>query len=121
MIVITAPTSRIGRQVVDRLLAADASLRVIARDPARLPAAVRDRVEVVSGSHGDPAVVAEAFDGADAVFWLVPADPRSDDVRAPTWTSAGRRAQHCSSAAWPGWSASQPSGGARPSSRTRGT
>ena len=74
MIVITAPTGNIGHQVLDHVLAGDQPVRVIARDPARLPTDVRDRVEVVKGSHADPQVVTRAFDGADAVFWLVPPD-----------------------------------------------
>jgi uncharacterized protein YbjT (DUF2867 family) len=43
---------------------------------------VRERVEVVQGSHGDAAVVDEAFAGADAVFWLVPPDPQGTSVEA---------------------------------------
>ncbi|MFE2463316.1 NAD(P)H-binding protein [Streptomyces sp. NPDC059402] len=78
MIVITAPTGNIGRRLMPLLLdsapARGEELRVIVRDPARLPDTVRERVEVVPGSHGDPAVVDRAFDGADAVFWLVPPD-----------------------------------------------
>lgn len=38
MIVITAPTSQIGSRLVSSLLAADAPLRLIVRDAARLPA-----------------------------------------------------------------------------------
>ncbi|MBY8887777.1 NAD(P)H-binding protein [Streptomyces sp. PTM05] len=78
MIVITAPTGNIGRHLLTRLLesapAAGEDLRVIVRDPARLPEAARGRVEVVTGSHGDADVVDRAFEGADAVFWLVPPD-----------------------------------------------
>jgi uncharacterized protein YbjT (DUF2867 family) len=74
MIVITAPTSQIGSKVLDRLLASGAELRVIVRDVAKLPVAVRDKVHIVEGSHGDPAVVERAFSQADAVFWLVPPD-----------------------------------------------
>jgi uncharacterized protein YbjT (DUF2867 family) len=76
LIVITAPTGNIGRQLLALLLesAAGEALRVIVRDPARLPAAARDRVEVVTGSHGDADVVDRAFAGADAVFWLAPPD-----------------------------------------------
>ncbi|WP_396448781.1 NAD(P)H-binding protein [Actinomadura sp.] len=77
MIVITAPTGNIGHQVLDRVLAAGRPVRVVARDPAKLPAGVRERAEVVQGSHGDAKVVARAFDGADAVFWLLPPDPRA--------------------------------------------
>ncbi|MEV7729622.1 NAD(P)H-binding protein [Streptomyces sp. NPDC087917] len=76
MIVITAPTGNIGRRLLPLLLDSTPAeaLRVIVRDPARLPDAVRERVEVVTGSHGDPEVVDRAFEGADAVFWLVPPD-----------------------------------------------
>ncbi|MEU6000598.1 NAD(P)H-binding protein [Streptomyces sp. NPDC047197] len=78
MIVITAPTGNIGRRLLPLLLdsapARGEELRVIVRDPARLTDAVRERVEVVTGSHGDPEVLDRAFEGADAVFWLVPPD-----------------------------------------------
>ncbi|MEU6825885.1 NAD(P)H-binding protein [Streptomyces atriruber] len=77
MIVITAPTGNIGSHLLPRLLesaATEEHLRVVVRDPARLPADVRERVEVITGSHGDPEVVDRAFEGADAVFWLVPPD-----------------------------------------------
>lgn len=78
MIVITAPTGNIGRHLLSRLLeaapAAGEELRVIVRDPARLPDAARGRVEVVTGSHAEAEVLDRAFEGADAVFWLVPPD-----------------------------------------------
>ncbi|GAA2912694.1 NAD(P)H-binding protein [Streptomyces mexicanus] len=78
MIVITGPTGNIGRPLLSLLLesapAAGEELRVVVRDPARLPDAVRARVDVVTGSHGDAEVVDRAFEGADAVFWLVPPD-----------------------------------------------
>ncbi|MFJ1584150.1 NAD(P)H-binding protein [Streptomyces sp. NPDC088197] len=77
MIVITAPTGNIGHQVVDRVLAADEPVRVVVRDPARLSADVRERAEVVQGSHGDPEAVARALDGADALFWLPPPNPHA--------------------------------------------
>jgi uncharacterized protein YbjT (DUF2867 family) len=80
MIVVTAPTGNIGRQVVANLLARDTPVRVIVRDPDRLAGPVRERAEVVVGSHGDPDVVAKAFAGADAVFWLVPPDRQAADV-----------------------------------------
>jgi uncharacterized protein YbjT (DUF2867 family) len=82
MIVITAPTSRIGAQVVDALLDARAPLRLLVRDPARLPASVRERAEVIEGSHGDAAVIDRACDGADAVFWLTPNLPDAPTLDA---------------------------------------
>ncbi|MEU5001808.1 NAD(P)H-binding protein [Streptomyces sp. NPDC021622] len=83
MIVITTPTGQIGRQVLDRLLdAPDGTppIRVIARDPARLSERARERVDVVRGSHADPAVLKEACADADRLFWLVPPTPGADSV-----------------------------------------
>lgn len=74
MIVITTPTGQIGRDVVQHLLEAREQLRIIVRDAHKLPEAVRDRVEVIEGSHGDAVVVEQAFDGADTIFWVVPPD-----------------------------------------------
>jgi uncharacterized protein YbjT (DUF2867 family) len=47
MIVVTTPTGPIGSQVVRNLLTANEAARVIARDPARLAAEVRAKVEIV--------------------------------------------------------------------------
>ncbi|GGO48796.1 NAD(P)H-binding protein [Streptomyces lasiicapitis] len=82
MIVITAPTSAIGRLLVDDLLDRGEPLRLVARDPARLEPRVRERAEIVEGSHGDAAVIDRACAGADAVFWLAPADPAAPSGEA---------------------------------------
>jgi len=82
MIVITTPTGQIGRQVLASLLGGGEKVRVIARDPADLPAEVRADLDIVVGSHGDAAVVDRAFAGADAVFWLTPPDPLAPSVEA---------------------------------------
>ena len=77
MIVITTPAGGIGRQVLDRVLDSGEAVRVIARDPSRLPARVRARAEVVPGSHGDVGAITKALAGADRLFWLVPPPPFS--------------------------------------------
>jgi uncharacterized protein YbjT (DUF2867 family) len=82
MIVITTPAGNIGRQVLEDLLDSGEQLRLVARDLSGIPADTRRRVEVIEGSHGDPAVADQAFDSADAVFWLTPPDPRADSVEA---------------------------------------
>jgi uncharacterized protein YbjT (DUF2867 family) len=82
MIVVTTPTGNIGSQVLNDLLANKEPIRVIARDPDRLAPEARKRVEVVVGSHSDGAVVTEAFQDADSVFWVVPPDPRAASVEA---------------------------------------
>ncbi len=82
MIVITTPTGTIGRQVLENVIVSGEPIRVIARDPARLPSQIRKSVEVVQGSHGDIDVVTTAFKGADRVFWLAPPDFRAGSVMA---------------------------------------
>lgn len=82
MIVVTAPTAAIGSQVLDNLVAAGAPVRAIARDPSRIPPQLRDRIEIVQGSHGDVDIVNTAFAGASAVFWLVPPTLHSESVEA---------------------------------------
>ena len=82
MIVITTPTGDIGRQVLDRVLDSGEAVRVVARNPSRLPARVRDRAEVVPGSHGDADANTKALAGADRLFWLVPPPPFSYPGRA---------------------------------------
>jgi uncharacterized protein YbjT (DUF2867 family) len=82
MIIVTTPTGAIGHQVLEHVLRVEEPVRVIVRDPSRLPSHVRERIDVVQGSHGDSTVVNKAFAGADAVFWVVPPDPRSTTVDA---------------------------------------
>jgi len=84
MIVICTPTGTIGRQVLAHVLDRDTSVRVIARDPSRLPIPPGGRYEVVQGSLDDRQTVSRAFEGADTVFWLLPPDPRAPDVMERT-------------------------------------
>jgi uncharacterized protein YbjT (DUF2867 family) len=79
-IVITTPAGQIGSQVLENLVGSGEHLRLVARDLFGIPANTRQRAEVIEGSHGDPAVADKAFDGADAVFWLTPPDPRAESV-----------------------------------------
>jgi uncharacterized protein YbjT (DUF2867 family) len=109
MIVITAPTSNIGHQVLANILDTGEPIRVIARDPARLPARTRECVEVVQGSHGDFNVVSQAFAGADTVFWLLPPSPVRKASRRPIWTSPDRLARRSRARESGAWLESQPS------------
>jgi len=74
VITVTGPTGGVGRHVLPALLEHDEPVRVVTRSPDKLPAQVRERVEVIEGSHADPDVVDRALDGARALFWLVAGD-----------------------------------------------
>lgn len=80
MIVVTTPTGRIGRAVVTELLNQDEPVRLIVRDPARLSPAARQRFQIVTGSHRDPAVLDEALAGTDSLLWVMPADPAAAGI-----------------------------------------
>ncbi|MGW2346628.1 NAD(P)H-binding protein [Streptomyces sp. NPDC001661] len=71
-VLVTGATGRIGRAVVDELLAADVPVRALTRDPAaaRLPGGV----EVVAGDFADPASLDPALRGVRSVFllWIAP-------------------------------------------------
>lgn len=82
MIVVTTPTGRIGAEVLERLLAAGASTRVVVRDPEGLSDRVHAGADVIGGSHNDAAVLTRALDGAESLFWLVPPDFQAADARA---------------------------------------
>ncbi len=80
MIVLTTPTGKIGSKVLKNLLDANADLRVVARDPAKLAPEVHGKVEVVQGSLDDEAVLARAFEGAESVFLVSAPSFAADDV-----------------------------------------
>ncbi|MEV5510820.1 NAD(P)H-binding protein [Streptomyces orinoci] len=98
MIVITTPTGQIGGRLLKILLdetrIGGEELRVIVRDPGKLPDAARARIDVITGSHGDAEVIDRAFAGADAVFWVVPSNPRglSLDAMYSGFTRAAAKA-----------------------------
>ena len=72
-ILVTGATGRVGRQLVSQLLATDARVRALTRNPAA--AGLPPEVEVVRGDLTVPETLAESLDGVDAVFllWTAPA------------------------------------------------
>jgi uncharacterized protein YbjT (DUF2867 family) len=82
MIVITGPTSHIGSQVLERVINGPGPVRVIVRDPLRLPARLRDRLDIHIGSHKDELTVQRAFEGAERIFWLTPGSLEGNSRRS---------------------------------------
>ncbi|MFP5021472.1 DUF2867 domain-containing protein [Pseudonocardia phyllosphaerae] len=88
-VLVTGATGYIGSRLVPRLLAAGHDVRVLARTPAKLdvhPWAAD--VDVVEGDVRDPAAVAEAVDGIDAIAYLVHA------MDGPGYARRDREAAH---------------------------
>ena len=95
-IAVTTPTGNVGFHVVRMLCQAGARPRLLLRDPDRLDADVRYRVELAVGDLRDAGFVAEATRGVDAVFWVHPddwslPDPDADAERTGEGLAAAMR------------------------------
>ena len=79
-IVVTTPTGKVGSRVVRLLLQAGVRPTLLLRDPDRLDAATRERVDTVRGDQGDADAVLRATRGADRLFWVDPPTPDDDPI-----------------------------------------
>ena len=78
-IAVTTPTGHIGNQLANTLLDRKSDVTLIARHPEKVKDLVSRGAKVIAGEHSDPAVVEQAVRGADALFWLTPAEMTSHD------------------------------------------
>ncbi len=82
MIVVTGATGRTGKRVAEALLAKGKSVRVIGRDAGRLAPLVSLGAEAAVGSVEDSSRLSTFFDGAEAVYLVLPEDLSQPDLRA---------------------------------------
>src|SRR5579862_5700559 len=82
MIAITGATGRTGRVVTEALLEKGEKVRVIGRDATRLTPLVGLGAEPFVGNVGDVASMTEAFNGASAVYLVLPEDISQQDLRS---------------------------------------
>ena len=86
---IIGATGYVGGRLAPALLAAGHRVRCLARTPGRLDGVPwRADVEVVTADVGDGASLARAFEGLDAVYYLVHAMGHSDDFERVDRTGA---------------------------------
>ena len=78
-IAVTTPTGHIGSKLANILLDRKSDVTLIARHPEKVKDLASRGAKVIAGDHSDPAVVEQAVRGADALFWLTPADMTSHD------------------------------------------
>jgi nucleoside-diphosphate-sugar epimerase len=67
-VLVTGATGFVGGHLVERLLLQGARIKLLVRDPARLPADWRGRVEPIVGDLTDPASLGKAVGGAHWIF-----------------------------------------------------
>ncbi len=78
-IAVTTPTGHIGSKLANILLDRKSDVTLIARHPEKVKDLTSRGAKVIAGEHSDPAIVEQAVRGADALFWLTPADMTSHD------------------------------------------
>jgi uncharacterized protein YbjT (DUF2867 family) len=82
MIAITGATGNTGRPAAEALLAMGESVRAIGRDAKKLGPLVQKGAEAFAGNAEDAAFLTKAFEGAGAVYLLLPPDVGQPDMRA---------------------------------------
>ncbi len=82
MIVITGATGKTGRPAAEALLAKGEKVRVVGRDAKKLEGFVQRGAEAFVGFVEDAASMTKAFEGATAVYLMLPEDVTSQDMRA---------------------------------------
>jgi uncharacterized protein YbjT (DUF2867 family) len=81
MIVITGATGNIGRRITTTLLSMGKQVRAISRSGVNLKPMVEKGVEAAVGRLEDSAFVRQAFEGATAVFVMIPPILKADILR----------------------------------------
>jgi uncharacterized protein YbjT (DUF2867 family) len=82
MIVITGASGRTGRAATQALLAKGEKVRVVGRDAKKVAPLVELGAEPFVGNVEDVASMTAAFDGASAVYLVLPEDIAQQDLRA---------------------------------------
>lgn len=82
MITIMGATGRTGSAAARDLLAMDEKIRLVGRDATKLQSMGLHGAEVLPGNIEDPTFLARAFEGASAVYLVVPEDTSQTDLRA---------------------------------------
>jgi uncharacterized protein YbjT (DUF2867 family) len=82
MYVVTGATGNTGRVVAETLLAKGKRVRVIGRSAQNLQSLVEKGAEAFVGSVADSSATLRAFQGAQAVYVMIPPSYTAQDFRA---------------------------------------
>jgi uncharacterized protein YbjT (DUF2867 family) len=80
MYVITGATGNTGGEIARKLLQAGKKVRAIARDKNKLKSLEAEGAEIRQGSLEDSHFLANTFEGATAVYAMIPTDPRAENL-----------------------------------------
>src|SRR5512146_3013703 len=81
LVVVTGATGNVGGGLAERLLSSGVAVRAIARSGGKLAPLAERGAEAAAGSIEDAAFLASVFQGADAVFAMLPPNYAAQDAR----------------------------------------
>jgi uncharacterized protein YbjT (DUF2867 family) len=81
-ITVMGATGHTGKKITEALLKAGENVRALGRSEEKLAELKKAGAEVLAGDTNYAAFLTKAFRGADAVYTLLPTDPRAPDFRA---------------------------------------
>jgi uncharacterized protein YbjT (DUF2867 family) len=82
MITVMGATGNTGKKITEALLKTGEKVRALGRSGEKLAELKKAGAEVFTGDTNDAAFLTKGFRGADAVYTLLPTDPRAPDFRA---------------------------------------
>jgi uncharacterized protein YbjT (DUF2867 family) len=82
MITVMGATGHTGKKITEALLKAGEKVRALARSESKLAELNSYGAEVFAGDATEAGFLSKAFRGSNAVYTLLPTDPRSPDYRA---------------------------------------
>src|SRR5215470_8356330 len=82
MITVMGATGNTGTKITQELLKTGEKVHALGRSESKLTKLKRAGAEVLAGDANDAAFLTKAFRGSDAVYTLLPTDPRAPDYRA---------------------------------------
>jgi uncharacterized protein YbjT (DUF2867 family) len=82
MITVIGATGNTGRKITETLLKSGEKVRALGRSESKLAELKSAGAEVLAGDTNHAAFLVNAFRGADAVYTLLPTNPRAADYRA---------------------------------------
>ena len=83
-ITVTTPTGNIGSKLSSILLDRGSELTVIARHPEKVKHLADRGAKIIAGEHDNAAIVEQAVQGSDALFWVMPPTSTSHDPLGDT-------------------------------------
>jgi len=81
MYAIMGATGNVGGGIAEKLLAEGKNIRAIGRSTEKLQPLIGKGAEVAAGDVTDAAFLKKAFDGAEAVFFMIPPNFQADNFR----------------------------------------